>query len=45
MIRSHHGRTPQIAASAYIDPQAVIIGDSASENFQAFGRAPSFAAT
>ena len=27
MIRSHHGRTPQIAASAYIDPQAVVIGD------------------
>src|SRR5665213_324008 len=27
MIRSHHGRTPQIAASAYIDPQSVIIGD------------------
>src|SRR6202161_1967665 len=28
MIRSHHGRTPQIAASAYIDPQLVIIGDA-----------------
>src|ERR1700720_356764 len=27
MIRSHHGRTPQIASSAYIDPQAVVIGD------------------
>ena len=27
MIRSHHGRTPQIAASAYIDPQSVVIGD------------------
>jgi len=27
MIRSHHGRMPQIAASAYIDPQAVVIGD------------------
>src|SRR5580704_6922940 len=27
MIRSHHGRTPQIALSAYIDPQAVVIGD------------------
>ena len=27
MIRSHHGRTPQIAPSAYIDPQAVVIGD------------------
>src|ERR1700730_15388226 len=25
MIRSHHGRTPQIAASAYIEPQSVII--------------------
>jgi gamma-carbonic anhydrase len=27
MIRSHHGRMPQIAASAYIDPQAVVIGE------------------
>src|ERR1700732_1038802 len=27
MIHSHHGRTPQIASSAYIDPQAVVIGD------------------
>ena len=27
MIRSFRGRKPQIAASAYIDPQAVIIGD------------------
>ena len=27
MIRSHHGRMPQIASSAYIDPQAVVIGD------------------
>jgi carbonic anhydrase/acetyltransferase-like protein (isoleucine patch superfamily) len=27
MIRSFRGRTPQIAASAYIDPQAVVIGD------------------
>lgn len=27
MIRSYRGRTPQIAPSAYIDPQAVIIGD------------------
>ena len=27
MIRSYRGRTPQIPASAYIDPQAVIIGD------------------
>ncbi len=27
MIRSYHGRWPQIAASAYIDPAAVIIGD------------------
>src|SRR6202161_4589790 len=27
MIRSHHGRTPQIASSAYIDPQAVVSGD------------------
>ena len=27
MIRSHRGRVPQIAASAYIDPQAVVIGD------------------
>ena len=25
MIRSHHGRTPQMAASAYIDPQAVVM--------------------
>ena len=28
MIRSHHGRTPQIAASAYIDPQIRIGGDT-----------------
>ncbi len=27
MIRSYRGRTPQIAASAYIDAAAVIIGD------------------
>lgn len=27
MIRSFRGRTPKIAASAYIDPQAVVIGD------------------
>src|SRR5713101_9089893 len=27
MIRSYRGRTPQIPASAYIDPEAVIIGD------------------
>lgn len=27
MIRSYRGRLPQIALSAYIDPQAVIIGD------------------
>jgi carbonic anhydrase/acetyltransferase-like protein (isoleucine patch superfamily) len=27
MIRSYGGRTPQIAASAYIDPAAVLIGD------------------
>jgi carbonic anhydrase/acetyltransferase-like protein (isoleucine patch superfamily) len=27
MIRSHHGRMPQIAESAYIDPQAVVIGE------------------
>src|SRR5271170_2928068 len=27
MIRSYQGHTPQIAASAYIDPQAVVIGD------------------
>ncbi len=27
MIRSYRGRMPQIPASAYIDPQAVIIGD------------------
>ena len=27
MIRSYRGRTPQIPASAYIDPDAVIIGD------------------
>src|SRR4051812_29532142 len=27
MIRSHRGRMPQIAASAYIDPAAIIIGD------------------
>ena len=29
MIRSYRGRTPQIAASAYIDPAAVVIGDVA----------------
>lgn len=27
MIRSHGGRTPQVAESSYIDPQAVVIGD------------------
>ena len=27
MIRSFRGRKPQIAASAYVDPQAVLIGD------------------
>jgi carbonic anhydrase/acetyltransferase-like protein (isoleucine patch superfamily) len=27
MIRSYRGRTPQILASAYVDPEAVIIGD------------------
>jgi len=27
VIRSYHGRWPQIAASAYIDPAATIIGD------------------
>jgi carbonic anhydrase/acetyltransferase-like protein (isoleucine patch superfamily) len=27
MIRSYQGRWPQVAASAYIDPAAVIIGD------------------
>ena len=27
MIRGYRGHTPQIAPSAYIDPQAVIIGD------------------
>lgn len=27
MIRSYRGRTPKIAASAYIDPQAILIGD------------------
>lgn len=27
MIRSHRGVTPRIAASAYIDPQATVIGD------------------
>ena len=27
MIRSYRGRWPQIAASAYIDPAAVVIGD------------------
>jgi carbonic anhydrase/acetyltransferase-like protein (isoleucine patch superfamily) len=27
MIRSYRGRTPQIPPSAYIDPDAVIIGD------------------
>jgi carbonic anhydrase/acetyltransferase-like protein (isoleucine patch superfamily) len=29
LIRSYRGRLPQIALSAYIDPQAVIIGDVA----------------
>jgi carbonic anhydrase/acetyltransferase-like protein (isoleucine patch superfamily) len=27
LIRSFRGRKPQIAASAYVDPQAVVIGD------------------
>ena len=29
MIRSYRGQMPEIAASAYIDPQAVVIGDVA----------------
>ena len=29
MIRSFRGHMPQIAASAYVDPQAVVIGDVA----------------
>ena len=29
MIRSYKGRTPRVAESAYIDPQAVVIGDVA----------------
>jgi carbonic anhydrase/acetyltransferase-like protein (isoleucine patch superfamily) len=29
LIRSFRGRKPQIAASAYVDPQAVVIGDVA----------------
>jgi len=33
MIRSHHGRMPQIAASAYIDPQAAVIGEVAIGEF------------
>jgi gamma-carbonic anhydrase len=27
LIRSYRGRMPQIAATAYVDPQAVVIGD------------------
>ena len=27
MLRTHRGKTPQIAPSAYVDPQAVVIGD------------------
>ena len=27
MIRTYRGRKPQVAATAYIDPQAVVIGD------------------
>lgn len=27
LIRSHCGRVPQVAASAYVDPAAVVIGD------------------
>jgi carbonic anhydrase/acetyltransferase-like protein (isoleucine patch superfamily) len=27
LIRTYRGRAPQIAATAYIDPQAVVIGD------------------
>jgi gamma-carbonic anhydrase len=27
LIRTYRGRKPQIAASAYIDPQAILIGD------------------
>jgi carbonic anhydrase/acetyltransferase-like protein (isoleucine patch superfamily) len=29
LIRSYRGRVPQIAASAYVDPAAVVIGDVA----------------
>lgn len=28
MIRGFRGRTPQVAATAYVDPQAVVIGDA-----------------
>lgn len=31
MIRTFRGRAPQIAASAYVDPQAVVIGDAMIE--------------
>ncbi|MBI3404177.1 MAG: gamma carbonic anhydrase family protein, partial [Acidobacteria bacterium] len=27
MIRNYQGRAPRVAASAYIDPQSVVIGD------------------
>lgn len=27
MIRTHKGRKPQVAPTAYVDPQAVVIGD------------------
>ena len=27
MLRTHRGKAPQIAPSAYVDPQAVVIGD------------------
>jgi carbonic anhydrase/acetyltransferase-like protein (isoleucine patch superfamily) len=27
LLRSYNGRTPQVAATAYVDPQAVVIGD------------------
>jgi carbonic anhydrase/acetyltransferase-like protein (isoleucine patch superfamily) len=45
MIRSYLGHAPQIAATAYIDPQAVVIGDVVIGEHSSVWPAPSCAAT
>ena len=40
MIRAYRGVLPRIAASAYVDPSAQVIGDVKSGNVPASGRTP-----